>query len=516
MSIGNSGEPIQAKVGDYVKLGEAADQSQPVADGEGILAGRRVQIEVDPNFIGVKASSNKHSEDFIPVPKKTRVVRLPKKVRLLIKKIKQSAVAKKIAHLVRGKAKRAAKSENWAPIPETRLKAIVKKLSPQVQDEMKGKLREFNAMLQELDDKKQEIRRRETNCFKTEVEFSEAMDMVTATSKGNPIPHKKGLIVAFPASIDGQQKIYYQLNAGSTAGNIKDANIIREKFESHPIYDDYLRDRKEIKALTRKRNQIKKAVDKLEKEIQHLYKSDAGDRLEIGKRNATDRTENAKTAKGTELADQAMEETMLLRKDISSALEVVFGFEQQVADLDKDVERLNGLAKLARDDLGKLNKSIAAVEKARNNSSEDDQSEVDEKILNEWYGRREKLENVIQSHEVDLEARLLERGEIKVRMDEEKKVLREMEAKREARFDKVKSDSAKARKKMDKELKTDIKGYKAAIKDEVSDVKKVVTGRPKKPKSNLDPVGDLEKLQRVNRTEEEDLDALRKWGGVEE
>lgn len=137
---------------------------------------------------------------------KTRVIRLAKEVKLLIKKVKQSKVVQKLKHLVRGKMKRAIKGENWIPIPETRLNAIVEKLSPQVQEEMKEKLQEFNAMLHDLDDKKQEIHRLETNCLKTEVEFSEAMDMVVATSKGKSIPHKKGLVVAFPASRDGQQR----------------------------------------------------------------------------------------------------------------------------------------------------------------------------------------------------------------------------------------------------------------------------------------------------------------------
>lgn len=530
MDAGKSKQVGQLIVGEYVRLEDDDLESKSPEMTTGVMSERVVQVEVDPEFIGIKASSNKHFEGFIPVPKKTRVIRLAKEVKLLIKKVKQSKVVQKLKHLVRGKMKRAIKGENWIPIPETRLNAIVEKLSPQVQEEMKEKLQEFNAMLHDLDDKKQEIHRLETNCLKTEVEFSEAMDMVVATSKGKSIPHKKGLVVAFPASRDGQQKIYYQLNAGSIAGNIRDANIIREKFEAHPVYEDYLRDRKAIKAIKIKRKQIKKDVENLVKEIQRMHRDDVENRIKTEKTSTAYRATDIKVSKEAELNNKTMEEAMQLRRDISDSELEVFGLETKMAELDKEIDCLNGQMKVVRDRLASLNTSITVLENARDIvPGEDFKKEIDDKLLNEWYSRIDELDRDIQSHEADLEAKHLERRDIRIRLYEEKKVLCEMETIKEAIFDKVNSDYDKVVKQMDKDLEAERKRYKRSKKKEVSDVKQSVNGknaakRVAKTEQDLDDFGmrpfdqvlkemkvasDFKKLNKPPEADQPDLIDLR-------
>lgn len=156
---------------------------------------------------------------------------------------------------------------------------------------------------------------------------------------------------------------------------------------------------------------------------------------------------------------------MQLRRDISDSELEVFGLETKMAELDKEIDCLNGQMKVVRDRLASLNTSITVLENARDIvPGEDFKKEIDDKLLNEWYSRIDELDRDIQSHEADLEAKHLERRDIRIRLYEEKKVLCEMETIKEAIFDKVNSDYDKVVKQMDKDLEAERKRYKRSKK----------------------------------------------------
>ncbi len=512
-----------------------------VEEGKGFLD--QLGKDVTVTLPKLKVSSDKKSKDFsrvsIRVSMSARKVMVSEDVKTELRDTRNGTVVKKLKSLA-SKVWRFLSGKRWKKIPDAKREEILKPLSDKARGEVKAKMDAYDKAVDTRKSLKAEWKGLAQKQLEYKHDFGIALEMYkVAMGKGGEIPHAKGLIFAVPANNDGSEKEYIQLGENSEAVNLRVANQIAQGLKNHPSFEAYLAQEARMNEIEVMRDGLLKELKGLEAEIPGLVKGDAKDRGTKRKAEASGYIGEAKKKKIEAIENLRDAETAEMDEDINFAEPLLAKLVTAANDLQVEVDGLKRDIKDAKQKLKDVNSDISTADKTKDKRMK---TEIGKSGMNSegLAARKTELEAQIAADEKTLGEKSQDLTDRRAYIAQETKALNDRKAEPDVVVKQAESRKSAAEKQASKEFKRHSNEIDADGDAEVSNTKKVVTGRPKKrkapkaaesqstfyedvnagsekkPKSNLYPVGDLEKLQRENRTEEEDLDALRKWGGVEE
>lgn len=434
---------------------------------------------------------------------------MSKNIEAKIKKSKHSWVAEKIKHFAATVWKKLT-GQRWKKVPEEKMARILDTLSDKKgpdgvspKDQVKGKLEEYNAAIKERKALKEEWRQLTKSTLEYKYDFREALQMFKATAgKGTEIPHQKGLIFAVPTSDDGKQKKYVQLDAGSEAGNLKVAEQIGKELGEHPSFQKYTSERKRIEGILEERDKLLEKLERLEGEIPGLVKKDAKQRRDTKVIAEARTASEAKQAKFTEIDDQTRKdydakETKLKsdkamvakRKDLNT------GAEQKLEKVRENLEQFRSELKMVSTDLEQLEKTQGKV-------SKDSAADIHIERLVKQKKHLEKSINDLEKKQDHLLSQVKNRSS---RIKTEEKVIKEEQRELDGAYKRADAEKKKVAKDSVAALNKEVKRHKKNYKDEVADVRSVVSGRPGAEKDAGKATG---KLPAGDVVEVSDMDPL--------
>ena len=437
---------------------------------------KEVTVEPDPRFKGVKESLDKHSKDLDSVPVKTRAVRLPKEVKVLLQKAKKSWIGKQLAHAF-GSVKRKAHGQNWKEVSPAKMEKILSKLSDSAREGVRAKLEDYNAAVRERKELKAEMRKLEKSTLNFKYDYNTALEMWKAGSSPE-IPHSDRLIVAFPNSKDGKQKKYIQLCAGSDAGNLSKAREIGEDLKKEPSFQNYLAEREQIQEKGQRRDELIGILEGLSKEIPGMGKADAKQRADRRKYDAAFEASEDKKAREHEIDVQTDIDYSAKETKMKSDQAGVQKMRDSNTELGTEVETVQQQLDGYKNRLKIVSSDLAGLQKTKSKVSE---GTAKADINTERLAKEEaKLKRNISQVEKRLSHLMTQFDNRQALIKGGDKTVKGEKAELKKVYKKAEQLKTKEAKKRDAQFREEVQKIDKDYKQEKSEIRTAVTGRPPK------------------------------------
>ncbi len=428
----------------------------------------------------LKVSSDKKSKDFSRVSMSARKVMVSEDVKTELRDARNGTVVKKLKSLA-SKVWRFLSGKRWKKIPDAKREEMLKPLSDKARGEVKAKMDAYDKAVDTRKSLKAEWKGLAQKHLEYKHDFGIALEMYkVAMGKGGEIPHAKGLIFAVPANNDGSEKEYIQLGENSEAENLRVANQIAQGLKNHPSFEAYLAQEARMNEIEGMRDGLLKELKGLEAEIPGLVKGDAKDRGTKRKAEASGYIGEAKKKKIEAIENLRDAETAEIDEDINFAEPLLAKLVTAANDdLKRDIKDVKQKLKDAKQKLKDLNSDISTADKTKDKrmKTEIGKSGVNSEGL---AARKTELEAQIAADEKTLGEKSQDLTDHRAYIAQETKALKDRKAERDVVVKQAESRKSAAEKQASKEFKRHSNEIDADGDAEVSNTKKVVTGRPKK------------------------------------